>query len=207
MIETETKRKLARHFGLKNLDNAGETKIEDAETGEVKDIDLKFVWMAKARKYGTSTLDGEYRHLLVAVVRTSTWRKGLLLVPAEKGYIFEGERYYDNGEKNISTDQDFIGGDALPALDLADDPVEDMLRCVDLTSSHYPKNTITEQEHSFELLIRTPVIRADLDVKTFFYEEEYPNTYIWGAVGSVIGTLQKQYNREDMNNFFSGRRP
>jgi hypothetical protein len=199
MIEIEMKRKLARHFGLKNLDMAGEHHIKDDETGEITITDVKFVWIAEIPKYSGYTPVGG-RNLFVAVVKTPNWRRGVLLVPAEI-------KYDENAQEIMPTDKEYIGGDALPALDLADDPVEAMLRRVDLTSSHYPKNIRTRQEHSFELLIRTPVIRTDLSVKTRFHEEESPNKAIWGAVASVIRTLREQYNRDDMNDFFKWQRP
>jgi hypothetical protein len=199
MLEIEMKRKLARHFGLKNLDMAGEIHIKDAETDETKITDVKFVWMAEIHKYTGYTPVGG-RNLFVAVVKTPNWRKGVLLVPAEI-------KYDEDAQEIMQTDKEYIGGDALPALDLTDDPVEDMLRCVDLTSSHYPKNIRTRQEHSFELLIRTPVIRTDLSVRTRFHQEENQNTRIWGAVAKVIRTLQEQYNREDMDEFFKWQGP
>src|SRR5215216_4855916 len=174
MIETETKQKLARHFGLKHLDFADEHQIKNDETGESSMVDARFIWIVKAPYYSELTQKGR-RDLLVAVVKTPEWRKGILLAPAPQQSRFNDEEY--------------IGGDTLTALDLASDPVEDMLKCINLTSAHYPKYILTEQAHTFELCISTPIISADLVIHTGFAHEELRNKEIWSAVKSVIKTL------------------
>lgn len=196
MISEEAKQKLAKYFGLKTLDSVGNLRFRDDDGNDVE-LDTSLIWIAEVLKYGTLTPSGR-QDFLVAVVKTEKWRRGVLLVPAST---------FVSLHMNIEVNEDdYMGASNLRALDLLHDPVEDRLKSINLSYAYDPKNTRTEQAHTFELCVRTPVMRSDLSIHTDYHGEDEQQGAIWGSILSVIKQLLVQYDREDMNAFFEVKR-